>query len=177
MVQLTPSALRPACRSMRRSVSSIRKTPENPSPNGTTAELKMLLDLSIRSRRMIGLRLERQTTARDPAGRSSHGMLGRPTAAELVAGAEGEAGRVCSLAESMGPFRVCRRPPAGTGAFGAFADHSNHINATSASVGVVESRVRCGQFVVGFTKRSVIPTDAARGRCRFGPHEGNASRW
>ena len=55
---------------------------------GTTAELKMLFARGIRSRGMTGLRLERQTTSLEPAGRSSHGIAaGAPpgrTAARLV---------------------------------------------------------------------------------------------
>src|SRR5512143_484405 len=44
----------------------------------------MLLDRGSRSRGMIGLRLERHTTADEPAGRSSHGMA---AASGLPAGA------------------------------------------------------------------------------------------
>jgi hypothetical protein len=59
---------------MRRLRSSTRKTPAKPSPYGTTAELKMLFDRGSRSRGMIGLRVDRQTSSCAPAGRSSHGI-------------------------------------------------------------------------------------------------------
>jgi hypothetical protein len=55
-------------------VSSTRNTPAYPSPNGTTAELKMLFARGTWSRGTMGLRLERQSTPLDPGGRSSHGM-------------------------------------------------------------------------------------------------------
>ena len=64
---------------MTRLVSSTRKTPAKPSPNGTTAELKMLFARGIWSRATIGFRVERQSTSFDPAGRSSHGMAGAQT--------------------------------------------------------------------------------------------------
>ena len=72
--QSIPSALRPAWMFIVRAVSSIRKTPAKPSSNGTTAELKMLFERGRWSRAMIGLRLERQSVAALPGGRSSHGI-------------------------------------------------------------------------------------------------------
>ena len=67
------------------SVSSTRKTPAKRSPNGTTAELKMLLERGRWSRAMIGFRLERQSVALLPGGRLSHG-IGAAGAGSGVAG-------------------------------------------------------------------------------------------
>ena len=78
--QSIPSALRPAWRFISRDRSSTRKTPANPSPNGTTAELKMLFERGNRSRGMIGLRLDRHSTSDEPAGRGSHGIADRRAA-------------------------------------------------------------------------------------------------
>ena len=96
-----PSPLNPAWTFMMRVVSSTRKTPANPSPNGTTAELKMLFDRSIWSRLMMGLRLDLHSTALEPAGRSSQGMFGSASAGASPVGASPKAGRAWSLAESI----------------------------------------------------------------------------
>src|SRR5664279_999357 len=84
-----------------RVVSSTRKTPAKPSPNGTTAELKMLFARAIWSRWMIGLRLERHTTAEESAGRSSQGMFGSAAGAAAPNGAEPAARRAFSLMGSI----------------------------------------------------------------------------
>ena len=93
--QSMPSRLNPAWRFMIRVVSSTRKTPAKPSPNGTTAELKMLFDRSIWSRLMIGLRLDRHSTALEPAGRSSQGMFGSASVAAVPIRGIPAAGRAC----------------------------------------------------------------------------------
>ena len=72
--QSMPSALRPEWMFIVRVLSSMRKTPAKPSSKGTTAELKMLFERGRWSRAMIGLRLERQSVAVLPGGRSSHGI-------------------------------------------------------------------------------------------------------
>jgi len=74
--QLIPSSLRPVCSIGKRFWSSQRNTPANFPRNGTTALLKMLLEVGIRSRGMTGLRSERQTTVLQSAGLSSHGIFG-----------------------------------------------------------------------------------------------------
>src|SRR5580658_421665 len=60
---------------MRRCLSSQRKTPAKPPSNGTAALLKMLLEVLVRLRGIMGLRLKRQTTSEESAGRGSHGIL------------------------------------------------------------------------------------------------------
>ena len=77
MCQSVPLSEKPTCSTMRRLVSSQRKTPAKPLPNGTTALLKMLLLMGSRSRGMMGFFEQRHMTLRSPSGRSSQGMLGR----------------------------------------------------------------------------------------------------
>ena len=55
--QSTPSALKPAWMFIRRARSSQRKTPAKPSPNGTTALLKTLLEVGVALRGIIGFAL------------------------------------------------------------------------------------------------------------------------
>src|ERR1035437_1181166 len=91
-----------------RGVSSTRNTPAKAPPKGTTAELKMLLERAMRSRGMIGLRLDRHSTAEEPAGRSSHGMLGSAPAAALLDGADLAARRAFSFLDSIGALSFMR---------------------------------------------------------------------
>ena len=107
MSQFTPSLLRPVWRSIWREVSSTRNTPAKPSPNGTTAELKMLFARAIWSRLMIGLRPERHRTSEESVGRSSQGMFGRAPAAVVRGDTEPAVGRGCSLTESMKALSCC----------------------------------------------------------------------
>ena len=79
------------------SVSSTRKTPAKPSPKGTTAELKMLFERGSRSRRMIGLRDDRQIDAAGPAGRSSHGIGACPERESRACGRPGRRHRMISF--------------------------------------------------------------------------------
>ena len=75
--QWIASRLKPRWMFIVRVLSSQRNTPAKPSLNGTTALLKMLLEVGIASRGIIGLALYRHTTSLLVAGRSSHGRCGK----------------------------------------------------------------------------------------------------
>ena len=77
MVQWMPSLLKPAKMSMLMERLSQRKTPAKPSPKGTTALLKTLLDRLLPSRPMMGLPSKRHSGVRVEAGGSCQGMLGK----------------------------------------------------------------------------------------------------
>ena len=69
------SLLNPTCSRMRRLVSSQRNTPANPLPKGTTALLKILLEVGSKSRGIMGFATLRHNTSLHPAGRSSQGII------------------------------------------------------------------------------------------------------
>jgi hypothetical protein len=58
--------------------SSQRKAPANSPREGTTALLKMLLEMGGRFRGIMGFRLKRHRTSWHPAGLSSQGIFGSP---------------------------------------------------------------------------------------------------
>src|SRR5450759_809811 len=95
MFQLTPSRLLPACRFISRVVSSTRNTPAYAPSNGTTAELKMLLD------RGENVPLDDRIATRTP-------QRGRTAGGSVFPRDSGECGRIGDLVPEVhgGPFAM-----------------------------------------------------------------------